>query len=206
MTDYLYSGLFVGIVFCIALVAWLVRTIFESEPDPFLLNFTFFAFAGHCILTAELVRQGPQDILVIVLVLLAPAIILLLLQTFTVRAQVDRTLEHYVKVLEEHTIGSRSSEEIERWAAVLLRITGVDFYPEFYLRFVKVGSPRDKRRRQAVSVLPSDKFTSGRTGITSEALIVPSADRQFLWRCYTGICIFSWLVFIICIVVARRHQ
>ena len=40
-------------VVTIALVAWLVRTLAESDPDPLILNFTFFAFAAQCILTRE---------------------------------------------------------------------------------------------------------------------------------------------------------
>ena len=202
VTDYLNSGVFVAIVICIALVAWLVRTVFEDEPDPLVLNFTFFAFAGQCILTAEVAREGTKEA-VTVLVLLAPAIIILLLQIFTIRAQLSKTLEHYVKVLDEHKIGRRSSVELDRWAAVLARITGIDFFPEFYQRYIKVGNVREKRRRQAVEVLPSDSFEVSM--IEPNKLIVPPNERRFLWRCYVGLCILSWLVFIICILVSRRH-
>jgi membrane protein YqaA with SNARE-associated domain len=206
MTDYLNSGVFVGILFCIALVAWLVRTVFEDEPDPLVLNFTFFAFAGQCILTAEVARELTKES-VLVLVLLAPAILILLLQIFTIRAQLNKTLEHYAKVLDEYKIGDRSPVEIERWAAVLARITGVDFFPEFYQHYIKVGSAREKRRRQAVEVLPRDAFRiGGDTGIKPDKLIVPPDERRVLWRFYVALCILSWIVFIICILAARRHQ
>jgi membrane protein YqaA with SNARE-associated domain len=201
--EFIYSGLFIGIVFCIAVVAWLVRTIYEDEADPFLLNFTFFAFAGQCILTAELFREGPQEVMIKVAVFLVPAVILLLLQVFTIRLQVSKTVEHYAKVLDEHKIGDHSPSEIDGWASVLVRITGVDFFPEFYQKYIKVGSPREKRRKQAILVLPPDKFA--KDGLKSEDLIVPPEDRQFLWRCYFFIFLFSWLVFIACIVFARRH-
>jgi membrane protein YqaA with SNARE-associated domain len=206
MTEFLYSGVFVGVIFGIALVAWLIRTIFESEPDPFLLNFTFFAFAGQCILTAELVREGKHE--VTVFVLLVPAAVLLLFQILTIRAQVDRTLEHYQNKLDENKIGDRSPDEIGRWATILVRITGVDFYPEFYLRVIKVGSPRDKRRKQAVSILPPEKFKVGKesNGITSDSLLIDAKDRQLLWRIYAAICILSWVVFIACILLARQQQ
>jgi membrane protein YqaA with SNARE-associated domain len=213
MVAFIDSGLFVVIVFCIALVAWLVRSVFESEPDPFLLSFTFFAFAGQCILTAEMLRGiltaeavvvGQQE--VIVLVLFLPAVIFLLLQTFVVRWQVDKTVKHYERLLKSYGIGERSPEEIASWAAVLIRITGVDFFPEFYLEYIKVGSPREKRREQAVSIIPRGKFNVGDDGIVSNALIVPQEDRTLLWRCYALICFLSWAVFVICILVARSHK
>jgi hypothetical protein len=204
MNTLLSSVGFIVIVFGIALIAWLVRTYLESEPDPFLLNFTFFAFAGQCILTAELVREEKH--VGTILVLLVPAVILLLLQIWTMRAQVEKTRERYQTILEENKIGDCSSDEIERWSNVLERITGVDFFPEFYLRIIKVGSPREKRRRQAISILPQDKFRIGKDGINSVLMMVPPSERQFLWRCYAIICALSWAVFIACIVVARWHQ
>ncbi len=198
---FLTSGVFIGVVLGIAVMAWLVRSVFESEPDPFLLNFTFFAFAGQCILTAELVREGKQQGLV--LVLLVPATILLLLQIFVIRLQVERTQEHYANLLEENKIGTRSDAEIEQWASVLVRITGVDFFPEFYLKWVKLGSPRERRRKQAILAIPREHFKTGKEAISAERLLLDPRDRRALWRCYAAICFSSWFVFIICIITAR---
>lgn len=205
MAPWLYALLFVVIVVGIALVAWLIRTIFESEPDPFLLNFTFFAFAGQCILTAEVWREGNRDGLMFGL--LVPAAISLLLQIFTISKQLDRTREYYKQRLDEHKIADLTPGDIEYWATILVRITGVDFYPEFYERHFKgVGSPREKRRVQAISVLPRDKFNSGTDGLTPHLLKVPPDDRRFLWRCYVAFCISSWLFFIFCILIVRRQS
>jgi len=184
----------------IAIVAWLVRSVAESDPDPFLLNFTLFAFAGQSILTAELIREGnPPGI---ILLLLIPAVIILFLQIIIIRSQFTGTIEHYIKVLTEAKKTTCTNDEIQRWASVLVRITGVDYYPEFYLRFIKgVRSPRESRRKQAVSILPHSKFNH--TALESDRLLVPPENRQFLWRCYAAFCACSWIIFIICIINAR---
>ena len=188
----------------IALLAWLVRSFAESEPDPFLLNFTFFAFAGQCILTVELIREGNPRGIVLGLDLLA--VILVIVQILIFQAQTSRTLEHYKDILEKNNIGGCSPDEMERWAAALVRITGVDFYPEFYRILSKGLGPRDKQRKQAVSILPRDKFKCDEGGVTSATLTIPAQERKVLWRLYAGICILSWAVFVACILVARGHQ
>jgi membrane protein YqaA with SNARE-associated domain len=202
MTNYLYAVLFIGLVLLIALFAWGFRSIFEDEPDPLILNFTFFAFAGQCILTLEAWREG------IVLVLIVPAALTLLAQMYIIRRQVNNTFEHYVKLLYDYRSGELQVGEIETWAAILVRITGVDFYPEFYQKHIKFGSPREKRREQAVAALPRDKFKCGEGigGITPNKLLIPGENRELLWRCYVVICLLSWFFFIICIVVGRRNQ
>ena len=117
----------------------------------------------------------------------------------------DKTLEYYKQCLEEKSIIGLTAGEIEHWATILVRITGVDFYPEFYQRHFKgVGSPREKRRKQAVSILPRDKFNCAKDGVTPDLLTIPRDDRRFLWRCYAIICGLSWAVFIGCIIVVRR--
>jgi membrane protein YqaA with SNARE-associated domain len=203
MTDYLYSGLFAGLVLLIALFAWGFRSIFEDELDPLILNLTFFAFAGQCILTLEAWHEG------IILVLIVPAVLLLLAQTWVIRKQVKKTFEHYVKLLKRHKIGNLPQGDIESWATVLVQLTGVDFFPEFYQKHIKIESARQKRREQAVGILPPDKFNCGEEGddvITPTSLLIPGKEREFLWRCYVSICIVSWLVFIACIAIAKGHQ
>jgi membrane protein YqaA with SNARE-associated domain len=202
LTSLLASGVFLMAVLGIAVVAWVVRSFAESDPDPFLLNLTFFAFAGQCILTGELAREnragGP------VLVLLLFAMILVLFQVLTIRNQATKTLEHYRVILQANHIGRRTSAEIDQWAAVLLRITGVDFYPEFWSRWSFGIGPRAARREQAVSILPADTFD--RQTVTADLLTVPTQQRKGLWRAYAIICALSWFVFILCILVAKRHQ
>jgi hypothetical protein len=138
-------------------------------------------------------------------------VILLLLQILTVRAQAERTLEHYANLLEHYRFDDCTSEDIKHWAVILLHITGVDFFPEFYMNYMKMPTghdhgPLDKLRRQAISSLPRTKFKCGEDGITSNALLVPFESRRILWRLYAGICILSWSVFIACILIVTRHQ
>jgi membrane protein YqaA with SNARE-associated domain len=202
MTNYLYIGVFVVLVVAIALIVWRIRSVFEEEPDPLLLNFTFFAFAAQCILTLE-EHHNP-----IVLALLAPAFLLLLAQLSVIREQVNKTREHYKEVLRENSIGNLLPSEIDGWADILIRITGVDFFPEFYQKWIKFGNPREKRREQAMEVLPRDKFKCGKnvSGVTSEALLIRPEERQGLWRWYARICFFSWFFFILCIIAARWNK
>ena len=204
MTNYLYMGVFVVLVVAIALIVSRIRSVFEEEPDPLLLNFTFFAFAAQCILTLE-EHHKP-----IVLALLAPAFLLLLAQMSVIREQVNKTRERYRKVLRDNSIGSLPlpAGEVDNWADILLRITGVDFFPEFYQKWIKFGNPREKRREQAVEVLPRDKFNCGKDtgGVTAELLLIPPEERQGLWRWYARICFFSWVSFILCIISARWNQ
>jgi membrane protein YqaA with SNARE-associated domain len=202
ITTLLASGGFLLAVLGIALVAWVVRSFAESDPDPLLLNFTFFAFAGQCILTGELAREGNAGGPILILLLFA--VILVLFQVLTIRNQATKTLEHYKQLLQTNKVGTTAPAEIDQWAAVLLRITGVDFYPEFWSRWSFGIGPRAARREQAISVLPSDIFDLGQ--VTPEALMVAPERRKGLWRAYALICGSSWLVFIICILAARRHS
>ena len=203
MITYIESTLLVAVVLSIALLFWMARSFLESDPAPLLSNFTFFAFFGQSILTVELLREGIQNGLVLGLLLIG--VCLVLFQIFIVRAQTEMTFKHYIHLLERNKIGNISLNQIEKWADVLLRITGVDFFPEFYQQYVKVGGPREKRRWQAVSILPSVEFKCGDDGIRSESLLIPPDSRRFLWRAYVMICICSWIVFIISTLVARRH-
>jgi TonB family protein len=190
MANYLYVGLFVGLVFFIALIVWGIRSFFEEEPDPLLLNFTFFAFAAQCILTVEAYHER------IVLGLLAPAVLLLLAQMFVIREQVNKTREHYKKVLRDNSIGSPPTGEIGDWAAILVRITGVDFFPEFYQDWIKFGNPREKRREQAVEVLPRDKFKcEANTGegfrLESTSKVIPEFPEEALKAGAQGVVVLS---------------
>ena len=206
MTDINSIG-FIGAVVGIAFFAWLVRSFAESEPDPLLLNFTFFAFVGQCVLTAELIGAGkPIGIIGLVLGLDLLAAILVLIQVGIIKEQVSTTIEHYETLLRENRA---DKDDIEQWAAILLRITGVDFFPEFYEKYIKVRflrNSRERRRKQAVSILPPQLFEENKHGITAVALTVKPDDRKWLWRLYAGVCAAAWILFIVCIGLGRVHQ
>lgn len=185
----------------IAIFAWVVRSMVESYPDRFLLNLTLFAFAGQCILTAGLARAGNA----IVFPLLIVGVVLLVLQILIIRAQQKVTLQHYEKLLSINRFHNVTNDEIESWAAVLLQITGADFHPEVYKWSGDIGL-RWEKRSQAISILPKNHFDCGESGVTAHALIVPPEYRRALWRLYVGVCFLSFAVFIVCILIATRHQ
>jgi membrane protein YqaA with SNARE-associated domain len=205
MTEFLSSGWFVGAVFGIALLVWSVRSIAESEPDPFVLNFTFFAFAGQCILTAELARQDKLNPTVAGLALVG--VIVLLAQIFVFRGHVNKTTDHYKNLLQKFKPSKYNDAEIEKWADVIVRITSVDFWPQLYIGWSKgFGSgPRGRRRSQALMVLAEGDFKCGEGGITSEALTVPEDERRWPWRIHAFLCFLSWAIFIGCMQVAKRQ-
>ena len=204
MIAYIDSMWFIAAVLGIALFAWAVRSFVESNPDSFLLNFTFFAFTGQCVLTAQMLREGNS--IRVMLGLLLIGLTLMLLQVVILRAQARKTLEHYRRVLDRNKAPNLSPAEVERWATMLLRATGVDFYPEFYwLMANRFGrGPRDKRREEAISILPHDQFRCGANGVTTDELIVPPEERQWLWRSYAFTCISVWIILITSIRIAAH--
>jgi membrane protein YqaA with SNARE-associated domain len=204
MAGLVSSGWLIVAVLGIALFSWFLRSYAEGDADPFLVNFTFFAFAGQCIKTGELIIEGTPRPLIFGLFLVA--IILVAFQVFVIRAQVWRTIEHYKEILEKNKIANCTSDEIGRWATVLVRITGVDFYPEFYkwLNEVFGSEQREKRRNEAVSILPRDRFNCEENGVTSDSLTVPPERRKVLWRFYAYVCLLSWLVFVSCLLVPKH--
>lgn len=204
VTGLVSSGWLIVAVLGIALFSWFLRSYAEGDADPFLVNFTFFAFAGQCIKTGELIIEGNPRPLIFGLFLVA--IILVAFQVFVIKAQVWRTIEYYKEILEKNNIGDCTPDEIGRWATVLVRITGVDFYPEFYklLNEVFGSEQREKRRREAVSILPPDRFNCEAGGVTQDVLTVPPESRKVLWRFYAYICLLSWLVFVGCLLVPKH--
>jgi membrane protein YqaA with SNARE-associated domain len=205
MTEFLSSGSFVVAIFGIALLVWCVRSIAESEPDPFVLNFTFFAFAGQCILTAELARLEKLNATIAGLALLG--VIVLLAQIFVFRGHVNKTTDHYKTLLQTHAKPDKYNDaEIDKWADVIVRITGVDFWPQLYKGWSSsFGSgPRGRRRSQALMMLEHGEFKYGEDRITAEALTVPDDERRWPWRLHAFLCFLSWIIFVACIQVAKR--
>jgi len=206
MIAYIDSMWYIAAVLGIALFAWAVRSFVESNPDSFLLNFTFFAFTGQCVFAAQMLREGNS-----IRVMLGPLVFgltLVLLQIVIFRAQARKTLEHYRRVLEKTKVPNLSPAEVERWATMLLRATGVDFYPEFYLLMGKGfdRGPRAKRRNEAISILPHDQFRCGPNGLTTDDLLVPPEERKWLWRSYALTCVSAWVIFITSILIAAQHR
>ena len=187
----------------IALVAWIVRSLAESDPDPLILNFTFFAAAGQCILSRELLKViDPEWVLGLLLVASA----LVFLQVLTIRNHADVTREHYRTVLSINKTDNCTEADIEHWVAALVRITGRDFAPQFSSQSSDSGS-RGKRRKEALAVLPKSLFKSGEGGVTSGSLNIPETLRKWRWWAYVGICIASWLLFLACLLIVKvKHD
>jgi membrane protein YqaA with SNARE-associated domain len=215
LTQLLFIGIFLFAVMLIAFLVWLVRANAESDPDPFLLNITYFAFAGQCVLLAELLFEGRGVAIILPTVV---SLVLVFLQLVILKQQFVVTKEHYKALLKKYYISSSATkitdEQSEYWSKVLIRITGIDFYPELYKKYqmgVK-GGPREERRRQAISILPNGQFrkidedvTTTETGFTTEALTVPVENRQLLWKLYYFTCILTWISFIGSLIYSRLH-
>lgn len=197
---------FVGIVVAIAIFAWLVRSSIESEPDPLLLNLTFFAFAGQCVLTGELMGENkPCDLIKLIWLLDLITFILVFIQVRIVMAHASTTIEHYERLLKDN---EAREDKIGQWAEILFRITGADLFPQFYQRFFRLRFFKNtpgRRRRQAISILPRELFKENNHKINEAALLIAADDRKWPWRIYAIVCLMAWILFIACIVVGRNH-
>lgn len=196
---------FIGVVILIAVAAWIVRTFAESDPDPLILNLTFFSVAAQGILTPELARVvSPELVLVLSLI----ALVLVFLQVVTIRDHADVTLERYKTVLRKNKTDNCQDADIDHWATALVRITGRDFSPQFQSQTSEgfESGSRSKRRREALDVLPRTLFKVGEDGLTSTTLRIPDKLRIWRWWTYVSICVASWIVFFICILIVRKHK
>lgn len=198
---------FIGVVVAIAIFAWLVRTSIESEPDPLLLNLTFFAFVGQCVLTSELLGENkPVHVIRLIWLLDLITFILVFVQVRIVIAHGSTTIEHYEKLLRDNKADENKSVQ---WAEMLFRITGADLFPQFYQKYFKIRFLKNtpgRRRKQAISILPRELFKGNEHKIDEEALLIEADDRKWPWRIYAGVCVIAWILFIVCIVVGRSHQ
>ena len=202
LTPFIGSLPFIFAVILIALVAWLVRFFAESDPDPLILNFTFFAAAGQCILTPELLQAiDPGWVLGLSLIALA----LVLFQVWTVRDHAVVTLERFKTVLRGNKTDDCTNADIDHWAAALVRIIGRDFSPQFSDQASTSGA-RGRRRQAALDVMPASLFKLGESGITSVSFNIPERSRRWRWWLYVAICVASWLLFLSCILIVRIHQ
>ncbi|HET9285778.1 MAG TPA: hypothetical protein VFR24_27825 [Candidatus Angelobacter sp.] len=185
----------------IAFIVWMMRTAVESDPDPFFLNLTFFAFAGQCIRTGESVKDGKLDVQLVYLLVIGFAT--LFGQVLVMKAHMKTTLKYYKGLLDLHKSDGCQKQEIHYWADRLLEITGVDFAPGNYSWLILFNTePREKRRLDAFSILPESDFKT--TQFSPQSLIVPLDKRKLLWSMYRWICLISWIIFIVAIIFSAK--
>ncbi len=180
----------------IATALWFLRTLVESDPDPFFLNFTFFAFAGQCIRTSELLDTG--RLRPVHGGLLLGSFIIVAVQVFVMKKHKRLTFEHYRFTLKAKKNDGCSDRELDHWANVLLRITGVDFHPGGYAWWASLfdTEPREERREQAFSILPDSHFQLRSENVEANVLMLPdSSERRRYWWSYVGCCIVAWMLF-----------
>jgi hypothetical protein len=205
--------LFAVVVFGIALFTWLMRTLVDSDPDPFFLNLTFFAFAGLCIRAFEFVLTANKSNGFLDLSWYAGGLVVLL-HVFVLKAHMRTTMRHYSQLLTKYRKVGCSDPDIEHWANVLLQITGTDFAPGSYgwlkwLLNVFPSEPREKSRRDAFSILPNTHFRKeplDSPGLTVDSMAVPVDKRIMLWHWYWITCAASWLIFVVVIWMSQEGR
>lgn len=181
---------FLAVVAVLAVLAWIFRSFCEHNPDPLLLNMTFFAFAGQWIWTIEHLLAGrPRTLL---LLIAFGELFVAVLQAIVFRQQVWSTKRHYQSLISNGRSELIASQH-GHWPAVMVSITGIDFYPELYdgLSDLFVEQPRDERRKLLVSILPNEL-----RDITPEMLKLPFSGRRTLWHFYVALCALSWVGFL----------
>ena len=196
-------GFFIAVV-VIALLLWFVRSVVESEPDPFFLNLTFFAIAGQCIKTGE--EMGKKTATAGLFLLLVAGLFLLWIEVIVIRAHVRVTINHYKDQLNKAKKDGCPLGEIDRWAKLLVKISGTDLSPGSYnwLTIIFQGEERKERsKEQARDILPDNQFDKGSEYLTVTGLTVSEPIRKRLWLPYMLIPFGSWLIFGCALFVSR---
>lgn len=211
-------GFIVG-VFLIALGCWYLRTRIESNPEPFFLSLTFFAFAGQFIRFAEattllIATQRVFPGYGKMLILIACGCATVVAQAFVLKVHMQITTAHYTWLLNEHRKPGRNSQ-VDRWANVLLRITDVDFFPGGYnwikQFFPTKTEPKLRSRNLALLTLPSKEFRVSPDGtgdgINAKLLEVPpTRQRRFYWWSYVVLCALAWLWFLLAMMLSPQNH
>ena len=205
-----------GFVVLIALGLWFLRSVMELQPDPFFLNVTFFAFAAQCIRTIEAWQTGRSNALV--WTFWGAALLLLGLELAVMRRHEKLTVRHYEKQLEKanHEVVDKARHEgtqkqpwppgeINRWAKLLVKISGTDFLPGslWLLASVFEGEPKEISKQDAVSVLPDTEFIHTSEHLTPTQLTVSDSDRRLYGTLYILFPALSWLVFVLALFASR---
>lgn len=188
-------GFFIAVAF-IALLLWFFRSVVESQPDPFFLNLTFYACAGQCIKTGEAIATQTATAGRLSLLLL-PALFLLWMEVFVTKTHEKVTIKHYKKQLEKAQKERCTPGEIDRWAKLLVKISGTDFSPGSYswLTFVFEGEPKEESKKQARSILDGTQFDKDSEFLTPDGLTVSPPEQKRYWLPYILIPVGSWFVF-----------
>jgi len=227
---------FIAGVLTIALVCWYIRTRIESNPEPFFLSLTFFAFAGQFIRFAEATSRVIEDKrtfqgwgTMIFYVIVGGLVIAI--QAWVMNRHRSLTKHHYRTLLvnglkpENNLTAEKRVLLSDSWSEVLLRITDVDLFPRGYAwikrLFPENDEPKERSRVFALTVLPRDEFivvdgdngsASANDGKASKAItlkkleVPPTLKRHFYWWTYVGLCVFSWILFVRAMGVSQSQQ
>jgi hypothetical protein len=203
-------------VVVIALGLWYLRSNVELQPDPFFLNLTFFAFAAQCIRTVEAWQADEANGLL--LIYFGAALILLGLELAVIRKHGSLTVARYEEQLKtanaeavKANVGGSRKEwqqgEIHRWAKLLVKISGTDFLPgSLWLltlaSFFEV-EPKEKSKRDAVSILPTLDFILTSESLKPKELNVPDPDRKRYGLLYIVFPALSWIVYVLALFASR---
>jgi hypothetical protein len=194
---FLQAAAFIGTVLIIALLTWAMRSLVEGSPDPFILNFTFFAFVAQCVRSFEFILDAKS--IRVLLVLWFLALLVLTLQVIVIRAHRQRTLDHYKYLLDKYKKDTSTKVDIDHWSDALLQITGADVSPGQYQLLSDLfdtTEPWAKKRNEAFSTLPASNFrVTPQSDFTADSLILPEAQRKRLWLGYVLLCVVSWILF-----------
>ena len=206
-------------VLIIALVLWYLRSKIELQPDPFFLNVAFFAFAAQIIRTIEAWQTGRANGWVWFLA--SMGLVLLGFELAVMSQHEKLTITHYEKQLElanqeavanARRMGTEKKPwqmgEINRWAKLMVKISGTDFLPGslWLLASVFEEQPKEKSKREAVSILPDADFIRTSEYLTSRELTLPELDRKRFGSLYILFPALSWIVFILALFASRGEQ
>jgi len=164
---------FIAGVFMIALICWYIRTLIESNPEPFFLSFTFFAFAGQFIRLAEVTSGMIKERRMFdgwgtMVFCVSIGGLLVFAQKRVMNGHRWITKHHYKTVLSTGLVETNNLTRekrllvVDSWSEVLLRITDVDLFPRGYAWlkrwFPEKEEPKERSREFALTVLPRQEF------------------------------------------------
>ncbi len=209
-----------GFVLILALALWFLRSKrMELQPDPFFLNLTFFAFAAQSIRTLEAWQTGRANSWL--WLWWGVGFMLLGLELAVISQHEKLTIMHYEDFLEKANLKAVDKAEregtakipwppgeINRWAKLMVRISGTDFLlgSLWLLASVFEDQPKEKSKRDAVSILPTSEFVPPPKDSISRELAVPDLDRKRFGSLYIIFSALSWIVLILALFASRGEQ
>jgi len=183
------------VIFAVAFLAWLYRTLAntDTDPEPIILNLTLFAGIGTVVNLVVHTSRG-ETIGLLFVGLLMLAVLLLAVQVFIYRTQMVMASQHIREVLANRLRNAASVEEIDTWAKIASTLVKIDFFPEFYKKLAHGSGPRSRKRQQLVNFLPDSVFDKSK--LRAEDFEVPENARKKWWRLYFAVCVFAWVVYL----------